>query len=325
MKAGGPVFPKPCSTRTPCTKTYVNWRRENGVKQPRVGTGRSRPALEKDRDLGMIHSRLPAPSLRRHIRAYRFFDLDASRAYTVPAWTRHTMLFRYGDFFYAYFPDGSSVPHLGASLFGATTRPLSYGGTTGRYRFVAVEFRPAVMPALLREHADAFTDCVVEAGAFYGDRQVSLVIEELSEATTAEGRCDVLNRFFEPSLQAKKVEAHPDILEAIGRIDTTTGPPSMGRLAKMSGMSERTLRRRFKAVTGLSPRRYHTVRRVERAMGLIYHGPAAAIDIVTACGFTDQVHLIHELRRYALATPKELRRNLATGPGPLRDFFSQTS
>ena len=260
------------------------------MKQPRVGTGRSRPALEKDRDLGMIHSRLPAPSLRRHIRAYRFFDLDASRAYTVPAWTRHTMLFRYGDFFYAYFPDGSSGPHLGVSLFGATTRPLSYGGTTGRYRFVAVEFRPAVMPALLRERADAFTDCVVEASAFNGNQRVSLVIEQLSEA--------------------------------ISRIDTTIGPLSMGRLARMSGMSERTLRRRFKAATGLSPQLYHSILRAERALGMIYHAPGTStFDMVSKCGFTDQSHLIHELRRFTLVTPGQLRRDNAVGPGPLRDFF----
>jgi len=278
--------------------------------------------LEKDRDLGMIHSRLPAPSLRRHIRAYRFFDLDASRAYTVPAWTRHTMLFRYGDFFYAYFPDGSSGPHLGVSLFGATTRPLSYGGTTGRYRFVAVEFRPAVMPALLQERADAFTDCVVEASAFNGNQRVSLVIEQLSEATSAEGRCDVLNRFFESSRQEKKVVVHPNIMEAIGRIDTTIGPLSMGRLAKMSGMSERTLRRRFKAATGLSPQLYHSILRAERALGMIYHAPGAStFDMVSKCGFTDQSHLIHELRRFTLVTPGQLRRDNAVGPGPLRDFF----
>lgn len=90
------------------------------------------------------------------------------------------------------------------------------------------------------------------------------------------------------------MEADPDILETIGRIDATTGSPSMGRLAKMSGMSERTLRLRFKAATGLPPQSYHAIRRVERAMGFIYHMPSAAtIDIMTARGLSDQVHPCH--------------------------------
>ena len=265
---------------------------------------------------------LPAPHLRSYIRAYRIFDLDAAPAYTVPAWTRNTMLFQFGDIFQAYFPDGRAAPRLRASLLGATTGPLSYGGATGRYRFVAVEFVPAVMHGLVREPAGAFINCMVDGGAFYGTQAMDLVIEQLSDASTSQTRCAVLDRFFESTLAGADVAVDPCISDVIGHIDTNRGPISMGLLAQTSGMSERTLRRRFKAATGLSPQSYHTIRRVERALGFIYHMPGAAtIDIITACGFSDQVHLTHELSRFTLATPGKLRRDTAVGPGPLRDFF----
>ena len=271
----------------------------------------------------VCESRFPAPQLRPYITAYRFFDLDASVPYTVPAWTRTMMLFRYGDFFYAYFPDGTAVPHLGASLFGTTTRPLAYGGSSGRYRFVAVEFRLPAFCAAVGEGAGAFTDRVVEAGAVYGDGLMGLIVEQLCEARSVEARCAVLDRFFASRLRNREVSLKPELAEALSRLGEGRKPLTVGRLIALSEMPERTLRRRFKEITGLSPQLYQSIRRVERALGRIYHIPQApAADIVATCGFSDQPHLIREMRRFALATPGELRRNQDAGPGPLKDFFS---
>lgn len=301
---------------------YMQVRREIGLKQPQLLLDESKPVLRDEYGRVAQASYLPSPPLRSFIHAYRFFDLDAAPAYTVPAWTRNTMLFQFGDIFQAYFPDGRAAPRLRTSLLGATTGPLSYGGAEGRYRFVAVEFVPAVMHGLFREPAGAFTNCMVDGGAFYGTQAMDLVIEQLVGASTSETRCAVLDRFFESRLAGADVTVDPGISEVIGHIDTNRGPISMGLLVQTSGISERTLRRRFKAATGLPPQSYHTIRRVERALGFIYHMPGAAtIDIITACGFSDQVHLTHEVRRFTLATRSELQRDSNVGPGPLRDFF----
>lgn len=267
-------------------------------------------------------SHAAAPQLRPYIRAYRFFDLDGSVPYTVPAWTRTMMLFRYGDFFYAYFPDGRTLPHLGGSFFGSTTRPLAYGGVTGRYCFVAVEFQPLAMQALVRERGDSFTDEVVDAGAVYGDLPIRLVVEQLSAARSTADRCAVLDRFFEPRLTGRECPIDPALQELLAQVRVARGPLSIGRLMQASGLTERTLRRRFTTATGLAPQLYQSILRAERALAMLYSAPwAKPADIVGACGFTDQAHLVHELRRFALATPGELRRTRDAGPGPLQDFF----
>jgi len=153
------------------------------------------------------------------------------------------------------------------------------------------------MHGLVREPAGAFTNCMVDSGAFYGTQAMDLVIEQLSEASTSETRCAVLDRFFESRLSGADVAVDPGVSDVIGHIDANRGPISMGLLAQNIGVSE-------------------------RALGFIYHMPSAAtINIITACGFSDQAHLTHEVRHFTLATPGKLRRDNAVGPGPLRDFF----
>ena len=232
------------------------------------------------------------------------------------------MLFRLGDFFHARFPDGRRVPHLHASFFGPTTRPLTYGGEEGRFSFVAVEFQPLVMAALLREELTEFTDRVVGARGFCDRSLIDALMERLLGSSGTESLCAALDRFFTRWLPESVPEPEPGVRRLVAHLRRSRETPSIRRLKEISGMSERTLRRKFTGVTGLSPRLYQAILRAERTFGIIYHNPEArAADIVDACGYSDQAHLIHEVRRFALATPGELRRNRITGPAPLRDFF----
>jgi transcriptional regulator GlxA family with amidase domain len=78
-------------------------------------------------------------------------------------------------------------------------------------------------------------------------------------------------------------------------IDTRfTEPLPLPELAAAIGVSERTLTRRFRTATGLTPLRYQQLQRVERAAQLIRHGTgheAAA----RAVGFAD-ARMLRRLR-----------------------------
>mgnify|MGYP006279213283 CR=1 FL=1 len=268
----------------------------------------------------------PDPRLRPYICAYRFFELDAARAYTVPAWTRHMMLFRYGEFFYAYFPDGTAVPHLGASFFGPTTRPLAYGGATGRYRFVAAEFRPLVMASILRERVDGLTDRVVEADAVLRRGETVWVTDALSAAPDDAQRVRVLDSLFLQLFSRRSIEIPPKLAAALSVVWSGGCFGYMPELIARTGYSERTLRRRFRTATGLSPRQYHVVLRAERALSALYYRPELGLDDVAHyAGYSDQSHLIHHMRRLTGMTPGALRGEPCAGVAPLRDFFRPAS
>jgi hypothetical protein len=191
---------------------------------------------------------IPAPALQRFVRAYRFFDLDASLSYTVPAWTRNTMLFNYGDFFHAYFPDGCAVPFLGVALLGPTTKPLCYGELAGRYRFAAVEFHPLVVARLIREEMDHLTDKLVDAESAFGVRRASAILEELGSAASDMDRAAALDRFLLSIRPDNVVAPEETEVELLQLVRKTHAPFSISRLSDESHLSH-DLRR----LTGKTP------------------------------------------------------------------------
>jgi len=264
----------------------------------------------------------PAPHLQSYVRAYRFFDLEGSQPYTVPAWTRAMMLFRYGDFFYAYFPDGTSLPHLGASFFAASTRPLVYVSGIGRFRFAAAEFSPLVLGSLVHESLESFTNQVINAEDLCPSQGVRLVLEAISEAADNAARARVLDQYFTVLFSGFESAAASGIRAALSALHSSRALPSARELSLAARVPDRTLRRRFRQFTGFGPKQYARLLRFERALSLLYGRPdLSSQDVTHRLGFYDQTHFIAEARALTLATPLELRASLEDGVGPLRSFF----
>ena len=79
-------------------------------------------------------------------------------------------------------------------------------------------------------------------------------------------------------------------------------------LANLAGISRSRLGRAFKASTGLSPHRWLTKLRIERAQELLLEGGHSLSDIALATGFSEQSHFTRAFRDAIGATPGEWRR-----------------
>ncbi|MDA3875315.1 MAG: helix-turn-helix domain-containing protein [Kiritimatiellae bacterium] len=80
-------------------------------------------------------------------------------------------------------------------------------------------------------------------------------------------------------------------------------------LARASGMSVRTLQRRFHTRVGDTPMRYLHLRRMARAERLLTRHPGVAVaEVATRCGFTDPNHFSAAVKRHFGAAPRELRK-----------------
>ena len=91
-----------------------------------------------------------------------------------------------------------------------------------------------------------------------------------------------------------------------------------GRRAQRDG-GHRTLRRRFTARVGLTPKRFARVqrlRRVTRALDGQARTDWAAV--AAGHGYSDQAHLIDEFQDLASITPAEYLRSRVDGPNHLR-------
>ena len=89
----------------------------------------------------------------------------------------------------------------------------------------------------------------------------------------------------------------------------TGGSAPISSVAAAAGVSSHYLRKAFAEVHGFSPKLYARFVRFQRAMELISgeRDIQNAPEIVLACGYADQSHLVHEFNEFAGMTPGQFR------------------
>ena len=78
-------------------------------------------------------------------------------------------------------------------------------------------------------------------------------------------------------------------------------------LAAAAGLSMHHFARQFKQSTGVTPHRYLTQKRVERAQQMLAQTDLSLSEIAYAAGFSDQSHLARHFRHILGTTPREFR------------------
>ena len=91
-------------------------------------------------------------------------------------------------------------------------------------------------------------------------------------------------------------------------------PPSLGDLARESGMSPFALVRAFRSETGLPPHAYVNHLRVRLARQLLDSGVAPA-DVAAQAGFADQAHLTRHFKRVVGVPPRAYHRDREAAAG----------
>jgi len=85
-------------------------------------------------------------------------------------------------------------------------------------------------------------------------------------------------------------------------------PASIDEMAKVCGVSSRTLLRRFKAQTGLSPMEFLNRTRLERAARMLREGCAGIKDIALDCGFCDGNYFSKQFKKSFGLSPRAFRQ-----------------
>jgi AraC-like DNA-binding protein len=80
--------------------------------------------------------------------------------------------------------------------------------------------------------------------------------------------------------------------------------------ARAYGIALGSISRGFKQVYGVTPATYRLVQRTHRALDALSSNTASLGAIAQHCGFTDQAHMTHVLRRFTSTTPRALLKRL---------------
>jgi AraC-like DNA-binding protein len=168
-------------------------------------------------------------------------------------------------------------------------------------RALGVHFKPgggfalfgAAMPSLRNEHV-ALADLIGTGEA-----------QRLHDLSLSAREDDSLVRTVTQFLLDRLQEHHHAVVDgAMSAIDAARVVPDIQCLVADSGYSHRHFSERFRAGVGMSAKRYARVVRFQRALKMLERpGRYAWNDLVSACGYYDQAHLIHEFQSHAGMAP----------------------
>lgn len=178
----------------------------------------------------------------------------------------------------------------------ATAKTYSYEAETGS---LLVRFTPAGA-ACLGLPAAELTGRSLALDAILPRARVAEAHDQLAEAKDAAARVAVVERF----LSELPYEDDFLVARATTLLASSHDEANICTVAQSLGVSERQLERRFLARVGVTPKRFATLHRFERAVARARTAPSLTTAALDA-GYYDQSHFIRDFRRFTGSSPRE--------------------
>lgn len=235
------------------------------------------------------------------IRCFWFLSGDALGAepqVVVPD-GRLEIILHLADPFYRVDADGQHVQSR-ALLSGQLTAPITLCAAVAT-DIVGIRFRTAAARAVLALPLSELTDRVESLDAIAPKLAASLYAAAQRTRTPA-ARVAALSHEL-----TRFVARTPDALAtAVIRSLDASEAPKVGMIADRFGVTARTLERKVRESTGLSPNVMRRVLRFRRAFRMLDDAPAGTwTRVALRAGYFDQAHLIRDFRQFAGAPPSE--------------------
>jgi AraC-like DNA-binding protein len=186
---------------------------------------------------------------------------------------------------------------------GQLTGPL-FVQPAGPVETMGIRFRPGGAYPFVGLHLDELTDRIVSFADVWGSEGERFE-ERLLSADDRRARSTLAEDFLLRRLAAGRRD---EPVEAIAReIRRRRGRARVSELCVAAGLSARQIERRFGAALGIGPKTFARVARFQSLVRTLSRRArpdwaALAYD----CGYSDQSHLVHEVRRLSGLTPAGL-------------------
>jgi AraC-like DNA-binding protein len=210
------------------------------------------------------------------------------------------VLFHYGDRF-AHVEAGrvETVPRF--YVTGQRTRPV-FTLAGKRIGIVIASLYPWGLRSLFPECADA-VDGYVDLELLSGRSQVARIEHRLLEATDSETRI----RLVEAFLLSQRTEGVGDIrmVAASGMLAMAATARPVHEISRRFSMSRRHFSRKFRSTIGIQPKTFSRIMRFQKAIRSHRDRGLCWATVAAECGYSDQAHLSHEVKRFSARTPGE--------------------
>jgi AraC-like DNA-binding protein len=196
--------------------------------------------------------------------------------------------------------------------FACVSRPGSIlTGPTSRYQVIdtaeqeyvaGVVFRPGGTAAFTDVPGHEIADRDVALDDLWGGRLGSALRSRVLDAKDVDGQLEAIEAVLRARLRPRAT--HPAVSFALDTLQRSPHLASISRVTEASGLSAARLIEHFKRDVGLTPKRYCSILRFQRALRHAHQGRAVDwTGVALDCGYYDQAHFIHDFRRFSGVTP----------------------
>ena len=177
---------------------------------------------------------------------------------------------------------------------------------------VGVRLRPGVAPRVLGLPGEKLTNTRIRLEDVVGGRFAREVAQRVGES---DDRVAALTGLLRPLIHAAPSAERPDV--AASRLLVAPSPPSVDRLAALTGLTVRQVHRRAVRAFGYPPTTLVRLVRFQRWLRRAETGRWRTItELAHAAGYSDHAHLVRDCRAVAGVTPTQLLAEHApTFPG----------
>lgn len=204
-------------------------------------------------------------------------------------------------------------PFAGTLFYtGPWLEPLAVPVVPGA-RFVGIRLRPGATTAVVHLSVASLLNASRPALGYGGARGAALQAA-LTPCVAGHDTIDPIARAFDRFwLDERAGLAPPDpiVNAAIGAVVASDGERSIAEIAMAVGCSERTLLRRFRAATALTPKQFARIRRLLAAAWHAVDGEERWGRIAALAGYADQPHLHNDMKALTGLRPEEMGHRIA--------------
>jgi AraC-like DNA-binding protein len=178
---------------------------------------------------------------------------------------------------------------------------------------INVGFKPWGIQPFIHFHAEEITNTKLDLKLVY-PKQASLVEERLLEAHSTLERVWIVENFLLSVF--KETAPDPLVMGSLQAIFANQGMVKVNRLSEEFCLSEKQFVRRFRNLTGVSPKFFSRLVRFQHILKLLENGQVDLLSLAVTSGFYDQSHFIHEFTEFTGTTPQAyLKENARTELG----------
>jgi AraC-like DNA-binding protein len=193
-----------------------------------------------------------------------------------------------------------------ASVVGTMTKPI-FAELRGKVNYTAIRFLPGGALRFLDNPMHDFTDRIVPLEAVSGKEGRNLA-QDLISQNQIEGKIRLIESYLTRRLN-DNCRSDAAVEGALRCILRNRGNIRIRELARISGGSERQLRRKFAQWVGVGPKVLCRIIRFQHVLQMLGRGSRhnvlfAALD----SGYYDQSHFIHEFHAYYGVNPSEFTK-----------------